>query len=149
MTAALDRVLDEFVRDVTRHEIFLNIESKIRNPAGIRSRPRSETLLSAYVSLSCGRFENFLQETFYHAADDLRVRIVSSSDTRITKVDKFHWQNINGFIKWAATAKGVDKTVIATKIAQYSQDISQGHIFPESFKYTNAKPKAETQHENF
>lgn len=91
MSASVAAELKRFHDDIKRHELFLQLEGRIRNPAHIRSRPRSETLLSAFVSLSCGRFEQYLQKCFYFAADDLRQRIGSSTDARITKVDVFHW----------------------------------------------------------
>lgn len=144
MTVALQGVLDDFLKDLERHEVFIKLEAKIKNPASSVSRPRSETLLSAYVSLSCGRFERFLQQSFYHAADDLRQRIVMANDQRIIKVDTFEWQNVNGFLKWAASAKGVSHADILLKVRSFSLAMNNGHIFPESFQHTNANPNSDT-----
>lgn len=150
MTAALLNSLANFKSDVARNSLFLSTESKITNPASCRSRPRSETLLSAYVSLTCGRFEFYLQEAFLLAADDLRNRIVKSNDPRIPKGDKFHKTNIKSFISWSVgQGRRLDWSDLEAKILAYAQAISAGDIFPESFQYTNANPNAETLKEMF
>lgn len=144
MSAAIINELSQFQKDIKKNEMFLKLEQKIKNPANPRCSARSETLLSAFVSLSCGRFERYLQKCFFHAADDLRQRIGSSLDARIVKVSKFHWQNLNGFIDWAAKAKGVDKTDLLIEIKEFSDAISAGNIYPKSFQYTHANPNCET-----
>jgi hypothetical protein len=82
MTIAINDALDRFEKDITKNGLFLAIESRIKNPASGRSRSRSETLLSAYIALTCGRFESYLQDVFFASADDLRIRIGKSNDPR-------------------------------------------------------------------
>lgn len=150
MTAALIKSLSNFRSDVARNSLFLSTESKITNPASARSRPRSETLLSAYTSLTCGRFESYLQEAFFLAADDLKNRIVKSNDPRIPRGDKFHKMNIQSFIGWSVGhGKRLEWGELEVKILAYAQAISAGEIFPESFQYTNANPNAATLKDMF
>jgi hypothetical protein len=150
MTTTIDDALYNFEKDIVRNGLFLALESKIKNPASSRSRGRSETLLSAYVSLTCGRFENYLQEVFFASADDLRARIGKSNDAKITKWEKFHWTNIYSFIQWTTTAgKRLSKADLEIKIKAYAKAIAVGEVFPESFQYTNANPKSETVGEMF
>ncbi len=144
MTKALDDELDAFRHDLSRHHLFLTLERRIKNPASKRSRPRSETLLSAYIVLSCGRFELYLQRMFFLSADDLRQRPFDSQDARIPKIDKFHRQNLMGFIHWATRANGLSQADLSLKIHDYSVAVAAGHIFSESFSYTDANPKTET-----
>jgi hypothetical protein len=150
MTAAIDDALRLFQKDVIRNGLFLAIEGRIKNPAGSRSRARSETLISAYISLTCGRFESYLQDVFFASADDLRIRIGSSNDPKIIKREKFYWTNIYSFIQWTATTgRRLDKNDLEAKIKAYAQVIAIGEIFPESFKYTNANPSSEQVAEMF
>jgi RiboL-PSP-HEPN len=150
MAAAVDTVLRSFERDIIRNNIFLVLERKIKNPAGNRSRGRSETLLSAYVSLTCGRFEKYLQDVFFASADDLKKRIVKSNDPRIIKREKFHWTNINSFIVWVAGhGRRLSKSQLEVEIQAYVTAVAAGEIFPDSFKYTNANPKSDTLREMF
>jgi hypothetical protein len=145
MTATIDAALSRFKKDILKNGLFLTIESKIKNPASSRSRSRSETLLSAYISLTCGRFEDYLQDVFFASADDLRIRIGKSNDPKIIKWEKFHWTNIHSFIKWTTTAgRRLSKADLEIKIKAYAKVIADGEIFPDSFKYTNANPKSET-----
>ncbi len=143
MTRELDAELRSFKSDLKRNYLFLSTEARIRNPASPRSRPRSETLLSAYTVLSCGRFENFLKQSFSLAASDLKLRIVNSRDPRIPEADKFHWNNINGFIEWSSRAKNITRSEMSIKIEEFAASISQGHIYPPSFQNTEANPKSE------
>ncbi len=145
MTAALPLALASFTADVGRNKLFLAVEAKIRNPVSVRSRPRSEILLSAYVSLTCGRFESYLQEAFRLAAEDLRVRISKSNDQRIIKHDKFHRNNMQNFIAWSVgPGRYLGWADLEPRIVAFAQAISAGDIFPESFQYTKANPKADT-----
>ncbi len=150
MTSTIDEALSRFEKDIAKNGLFLSIEGRIKNPASSRSRSRSETLLSAYISLTCGRFENYLQEVFFASADDLRSRIGQSNNPRITKWEKFHWTNIYSFIKWTATAgRRLSKADLELKIKAYAKVIAAGEIFPESFRYTNANPRSETIEDMF
>ena len=86
-----------------------------------------------------------VRELFFASADDLRVRIGKSDDPKIIKWEKFHWTNIHSFIQWAATAgRRLSKPDREVKIKAYAKVIAAGEIFPESFRYTSAKPKSET-----
>jgi hypothetical protein len=144
MTKLLDEELRRLNSDLSRNYLFLSLEQKIRNPVSTRSRPRSETLLSAYVVLSCGRFERFLKQMFYLAAQDLRDRIGSPTDARIPKPDAFLWNNINGFVSWAARAKGVSHSNMISLVEDFAASVQGGLIHPASFQRTDANPNTET-----
>ncbi|WP_294336302.1 HEPN domain-containing protein [uncultured Sphingomonas sp.] len=142
MANQLDRELGTFRRDIQKNALFLEIEKKIRNPASVRSRPRSETLLSAFVTLSCGRFEDYLKRSFAVSAQMLSARIPQSDDARLGA--NFHWNNMNGFITWSSRAKNVDRVDMMTYIENFSAAVVSKNIFPLSFQNTSANPNSAT-----
>ena len=144
MATALQTEAKSFGFDLARNQMFLTMEGRIKNPAHPRSRPRSETLLSAYVVLSCGRFESFLRTSFHSAATALGAKVTGSRDPKIPSVDRFHWHNLDGFVKWASKAKGVDRPEMIGKIEAFAASISAGKIHPASFESTDANPNPET-----
>ncbi|HWE45555.1 MAG TPA: HEPN domain-containing protein [Caulobacteraceae bacterium] len=143
MSAGVDLELATFRKDIKRNSTFLAAERRIGNPASARSRPHSETLLSAFVLLTCGRFEGFLQGSFYQAAVDLRDRIGKANDPRIPNHKEFHWNNLDGFLSWVARAR-IAKTDKIPRIEAFSAAISTGDIFPDSFKNTESNPNFDT-----
>lgn len=142
MTAKLNSELKSFLFDLNRNHLFLTLEARIKNPASNRSRHRSETLLSAYVTLTCGRFESFLKHSFRVCAGELNNRFATAKDNRLG--DQFYWNNLNGFINWSARAKGIDRVEMISMIEDYTSTISSGNIHPKSFDSTDANPNAET-----
>ncbi|MBE2991649.1 hypothetical protein IFR23_06420 [Sphingomonas sp. CFBP 13603] len=142
MTAALDQEMKSFLFDLKRNHLFLTLEARIKNPASKRSRPRSETLLSAYVTLTCGRFESFLKRSFHECAGELNQRFPDAKDDRLGQ--QFYWNNLNGFINWSSRAKGIDRIEMISMIENYTSAVAGGNIHPKSFDSTDANPNAET-----
>lgn len=142
MAKSLSSELNDFLKDLNRNAFFLNVERRITNPASSRSRPRSETLLSAYVTLTCGRLESFLKRSFRASAQEINHKLISAKDQKLGA--NFYWNNLNGFVTWASRAKGVERPDMIAMIESFSASITAGTIHPKSFDATDANPTAET-----
>jgi hypothetical protein len=94
--------------------------------------------------LSCGRFESFLRQAFNSAATALGAKVTGSLDPRIPDAGRFHWNNLDGFVKWAARAKGVERTEMIGKVEAFAAAVSAGKVHPQSFENTEANPNPET-----
>lgn len=142
MADLLSAQYKSFRADIRKNELFLAIESRIKNPASARSRPRSEALLSAYVTLTCGRFEDYLKTIFGEAAVSLALRVPLATDLRLG--ESFYWNNLHGFIAWSMKSRRIDRADMISYIEQFSSSVASRKIHPRSFQDTVANPNAAT-----
>lgn len=147
MASQLSKQLKIFVRDINKNRMFLDTEARIKNPASPWSRGRSETLLSAYVTLSCGRFEAYLKDIFGDAAKMLSTAVAQADDIRLGT--NFYWNNLHGFVSWSHRTKRLTRPDMIAHIEKFADSVVNKKIHPLSFQDTVANPNSATLKDMF